>query len=498
MRALRRSFPRLASLAVVGVLAHAAAADDADPISWIRQDGAPGWRTAIPREVRPEGVVAASLAAPTWFATFPDAKIPIVPEGSLTFASARGKVLLLDYWASWCAPCLKELPHLQRLHVARVGDGLLAVAVNADEGAAVAAESAKRLGLTMTIGLNEPELYRTLGVQARLPSLFVFDRQGRLRARWDGYRAGLENEISAAVDKLLSDEEEGTTREVATVHSGAGLLRGVWVRDLPGTADGVVGLPSGLATGTRVVASGGGQLLSLNAEGEAVARLKSGSVMGRLLDFGAAADGTRELVGFRPGGTAIGVVAVNSGETREIGVPAPLLDVAVKIDAAGGARRLTVATLRGAASAAANDARAALMDGASEVRSVAAIRGHGVLALHHDGTIRALEPPAVAWPQRVDGGDRLLAAHEGGIAVAPRTVVVGAPGRFLPGGGRQLAVATHSGHLVLLDEASGRVLFDAAWADVHDLAATDLDGDGLDELIVAAGRSITALGAAAR
>jgi len=51
--------------------------------------------------------------------------------------------------------------------------------------------------------------------------------------------------------------------------------------------------------------------------------------------------------------------------------------------------------------------------------------------------------------------------------------------------------------VALLDEASGRVLFDAIWTGVHDLAAADLDGDGRDELLVVAGRSVTALGAAA-
>jgi thiol-disulfide isomerase/thioredoxin len=483
-------------LSATVVLALTAAAGDSDDVSWIRRDGTPGWRTSIPRETHPAGVVPSSLAAPTWFAKFPDARIPIASGGNFTFASARGKVLLLDYWASWCVPCLKELPHLQKLHEARSKDGLVAVAVNADEGAAVAADSAKRLGLTMTIGLHETELYRALGVQA-LPTVLIFDRQGRLRARWDGYRTGLETEIAATVDKLLTNEAEGASREVASVLSGAGLLQGRWVRDVPGTADGVAGMPKGLAAGLRVVASGGGQLVSFDAEGEAIARLKISGVLGRLLDFGANAEGTHELAGYRPGGTAIGVVAVYSGEEREIAVPAPLIDVAVQFGAPGSARRLVAATLRGAASAVANDARATVLEGGADVRSVAAIPGRGVLALRQDGTVRSLESPATAWGHPVDGSAHLLAAREDGVAVAPRTVIAGVSGRFVAGAGRQIALATYAGHVVILDEASGRILFDALWPDVHDLAATDLDGDDLDELLVAAGRSITALGAAA-
>jgi len=79
---------------------------------------------------------------------------------------------------------------------------------------------------------------------------------------------------------------------------------------------------------------------------------------------------------------------------------------------------------------------------------------------------------------------------------APRAVIAAVSGRFLAAEGRQLAVATYAGHVALLDEASGRVLFEALFTGVHDLAAADLDGDGRDELLVAAGRLVTALGAA--
>jgi thiol-disulfide isomerase/thioredoxin len=418
----------------------------------------------------------------------------LVPAGSFELASARGKVLLLDYWASWCGPCLQELPHLQRLHVARSRDGLVALAVNADEDAATAAESAKRLGLTMAIGLNDPAVYRALGVRT-LPTLLVVDRQGRLRARWDGYRTGLEREIAATVDKLLANDPTGTTREVASVIAGRGRLQARWIRDLPGSADGVVGLPAGLAGGMRVVASGGDEILSFDAAGEAIARLRSEGRSGRLRDFGAAADGSRELVSFRPGGTSVAVIALRSGVFRTIVLPAPLLDLAVAGDAKGDARRLAIATMRGAAQAGANDESAVLGEGASGVRSLAAVPKRGVLALNEDGTMGALDGSSPAWPHAKAGSSRLLAAREDGAVIGPRTVIAAASGRFLADGGRQLAVATHAGRLALLDEASGQVVFDAEWAAIHDLGAADLDGDGCDELLVASGRSVTALGA---
>jgi hypothetical protein len=282
---------------------------------------------------------------------------------------------------------------------------------------------------------------------------------------------------------------------LGVVLSGQGRLAALWSRDLGGAVDGVVGLPAGI-DGRRVVASGGGELVSFDGTGEVVARIRSASTAGRLIDFGAAADGTRELVGFRLGGTAFGVTALRSGTVRTIAIPAPVLDVVATGDASGDGRRLAIATLRGAAQAAANDERAVLVVGAGAVRSVAAIAGK-VVGLQEGGSIGGWDGATPAWPQRAEGAERLLAAQDNGAAAGPRTVVAAVTGRFFGEGGRQLAVATYAGHLTILDLSSGRIVFDAAWADVHDLAANDLDGDGHDELLVASGRSVTALGSAA-
>ena len=480
---------------LVSLLAFAAApASDFDEISRVRPDGEPGWRAAIARAPNPQGVSTTPLLAPVWFAKAPNVKIRLAPEGSFDLASARGKVLLLDYWASWCAPCLKELPHLQALHASRSADGFIALAVEVDEDAATAASSAKRLGLSMMIGLNDPEVKMTLGVRS-LPTLLAFDKQGRLRARWDGYSIGLEKEIAARVDKLLADDPSGTTRDVATVLVGSGKLEARWLRDLSGTADGVVALRDG--ADVRVVASGGDQLITFDAEGETVSRVRTSGSAGRLLDFGLAADGTRELVGFRVGATTVGVIALHSGTQRSIALPAPLLDVAAVGAGTGGERRLAFATMRGAAFAG-SEGRAGLVEGAGSVRAVSMVPGGGVLALREDGAIGGLDPQIPAWPHPAAGAERLFAARDDGAVTATRTVVAAVAGRFLAGDGRQIAVATYAGHLALLDLATGAVQFDAVWPAVTELASADLDGDGRDELLVASGRFITALGAAGR
>jgi cytochrome c-type biogenesis protein len=98
-------------------------------------------------------------------------------------SSLQGEVVLLNLWATWCAPCRKETPFLQELFEEHQEDGLHLVGVSLDTGAAK--EQVERFvedyGVTYTI-LHDPEnrameLYRVLG----LPATFLIDRDGVLR-----------------------------------------------------------------------------------------------------------------------------------------------------------------------------------------------------------------------------------------------------------------------------------------------------------------------------
>ena len=136
--------------------------------------------------------------------TLLDPPVPAPPEAFADLDGNRvrltdfeGRVVLLNFWATWCAPCIREMPALDNLQAALGDRGLIVAAVSIDRGGAkVIRPFAKRLGLAH-LGLYHDAkgaLFRAFGVSG-LPTTFLIDRDGGIvgvyvgPAEWDGPEA---------------------------------------------------------------------------------------------------------------------------------------------------------------------------------------------------------------------------------------------------------------------------------------------------------------------
>lgn len=100
----------------------------------------------------------------------------------------KGKVVLLNYWASWCASCQRELPGIDRVQAKLAGDKFTVVALNIDRGGKrVAQQNAKRLKLKHLKLYLDPmqKTVRKLRLQA-MPTTFLFDRNGNKLGALEG------------------------------------------------------------------------------------------------------------------------------------------------------------------------------------------------------------------------------------------------------------------------------------------------------------------------
>jgi cytochrome c biogenesis protein CcmG, thiol:disulfide interchange protein DsbE len=125
---------------------------------------------------------------------------------TVTLESLRGQPVLLNLWATWCAPCRKETPYLQRVHARLESRGLRVVGVSLDAPAMTkeVEEFVKEYGVTYTI-LRDPKMTGMDVFQLPgLPATYLIDADGRVV--WKaigGLRAG-EVEFEAAVEALLA------------------------------------------------------------------------------------------------------------------------------------------------------------------------------------------------------------------------------------------------------------------------------------------------------
>ena len=118
--------------------------------------------------------------------TAPVRALPSTGDTTLDLASFRGQVVLVNFWASWCAPCLEEMPLLQDLHLRTSGKGLSVMAVNLDRHRMPAQGVIDHLGLSLPVVFDANGDYASLYNPQSLPASFLVGPAGKIHAVYDG------------------------------------------------------------------------------------------------------------------------------------------------------------------------------------------------------------------------------------------------------------------------------------------------------------------------
>ncbi len=112
--------------------------------------------------------------------------------------SLRGRPVLLTFWASWCGPCRKELPELQKLAGELESEELALVTVNMDRTPAMGMKFLERYGIDVPVYLMSRADLDQLGVES-LPTNVLIDREGRPVQIYEGYSPAVPAEIRQLV-----------------------------------------------------------------------------------------------------------------------------------------------------------------------------------------------------------------------------------------------------------------------------------------------------------
>lgn len=117
----------------------------------------------------------------------PEIRLTDVMGQSLTSEKLRGKVLILDIWATYCPPCRLEIPGFVRLQKQYGPKGLQVVGLSVDDGPEVVREFMAELNINYPIAMATRELIEALGGADVIPTTFIVDRSGRIVERHVGY-----------------------------------------------------------------------------------------------------------------------------------------------------------------------------------------------------------------------------------------------------------------------------------------------------------------------
>ena len=138
-------------------------------------------------------------------AAAPEVNLPTLAGGNLTISALRGKVVLVNFWATSCAVCVREMPMLVATHhkFAARGYATVAVAMSYDHPNIVA-EYARKNALPFHVALDVAgDIARQFGDVRLTPTSFVIDRHGRILKHYLGEPARAE--LQSLVEKALAD-----------------------------------------------------------------------------------------------------------------------------------------------------------------------------------------------------------------------------------------------------------------------------------------------------
>lgn len=135
----------------------------------------------------------------------PDFVLKSATGKNIRLSEYKGRVVMLNFWATWCGPCAQEIPHLNKLHESLDPDDFELLGINLDEDQSKAIRLADELDVNFPILFDkENDVSRSFAIDA-MPTTIIIDRAGKVRHINRGFKKGYIERYHAQVQALRKE-----------------------------------------------------------------------------------------------------------------------------------------------------------------------------------------------------------------------------------------------------------------------------------------------------
>lgn len=160
--------------------------------------------------------LAAAVGVASSNAATPEFTLTTLDGATVSSESLAGKVVLLNFWATWCPPCRVEMPGFQRVYDRFRNDGFVVLGVSMDQGGT---EGVRRFlrerNITYPVAMANPAIVRDFGGVRLLPTSYLIGRDGRIRNEVSGLFVS--GTLEQAIARLLRDSSSAAAAAGATL-----------------------------------------------------------------------------------------------------------------------------------------------------------------------------------------------------------------------------------------------------------------------------------------
>ena len=137
----------------------------------------------------------------------PDFTLKTIEGQEITLSGLRGKVVLLDFWATWCGPCRESIPHLTQLYKNYQDKGFELIGMNLDKSGEVemVRRFVKSMDIPYPIIMTPEDVARNYKITG-LPTTVLIDKEGKVREKIVGFNSAIGQQIASRIEELTSEK----------------------------------------------------------------------------------------------------------------------------------------------------------------------------------------------------------------------------------------------------------------------------------------------------